>query len=102
MAGQWTPATGVVAVGTVGQPATKRAPGVAGSIEPYDRGVKPGDRARSGEVSGGATSDNPPWSRCTDRLGLRADPWEHGALRLRQTGGELSGPGAARKIQRES
>src|SRR5881392_158016 len=102
MAGQWTPATGVLAVGALVQPATARAAGVTGSIEPDDRGVKPGDQARSGEVSGGTASDDPSRSRCPHRPGLRADHREGGALWLRQTGGKLSRPGAVRKIQRES
>jgi len=67
-AGGWTPATGVVAVGTGGKPATKRAAGVTGSIEPQDRRVKPSHRARSGEVSRGTASDNPSRSRCTGAL----------------------------------
>ena len=38
-------------LGSVGQPATARSAGVAGSIEPNHRGVKPGGGTRSGEVS---------------------------------------------------
>src|SRR5512133_4236779 len=102
MAGKWTPATGVLAVGAVGEAATRRAAGVAGSIEPDDRRIKSGRRARSGEVSGGTASDDPSRSGCTHRTGLRANHREGRALCLRQTGGELSGPGAVGKIQRES
>ena len=40
-------ATGVVPAGSVGEPATARSAGVAGSTEPDDRGAEPGDRARS-------------------------------------------------------
>src|SRR5215831_13704097 len=102
MAGPWTPATGVLAVGALVQPATTRAAGVTGSLEPDNRRTKPGRRARSGEASGGTATDDPSRSGCTDRTGLRADPGEHAALWLRQTGGQLSGVGAVRKIQRES
>src|SRR5215468_488231 len=102
MAGKWTPATGVLPVGAVGEPATKRTAGVTGSIEPQDRRVKPGHRARSGKVSGGTVSDDPSRSRCTYCAGLRGDHRERGTLWLRQTGGELSRPGPAGKIQRES
>ena len=37
----WTRATRSVRVGSVGQPASARSVGVAGSVEPNDRGVKP-------------------------------------------------------------
>src|ERR1700757_1864072 len=102
MAGKWTPATGVLAVGAVDEAATRRAAGVVGSIKPDDCRSKTGRSARSGELSGGPASDDPSRSGCTDRTGLRADHREGGALWLRQTGGELSGPGAVGKIQRES
>ena len=46
-----TPAPGIVPAGSVGQPATARPAGVAGSIEPHHRGVKPGGGTGSGEVS---------------------------------------------------
>src|SRR5689334_13814442 len=102
MAGKWTPATGVLAVGAVDEAATRRAAGVTGSIKPDERRTKPGRRTRSGEVSGGPASDDPSRSGCTHRPGLRADHREGGALWLRQTGGQLSGAGAVGKIQRES
>src|SRR5215472_3828438 len=102
MACKWTSATRVLAVGALVQPATRRVAGVTGSIEPHDRRIKPGRRARSGEVCGGTASDDPSRSGGTHRPGLRADHWECGALWLRQTGGELSGPGAVGKLQRES
>ena len=68
-----TGATGIVSPGAVGQPATARSAGAAGSTEPDDRGVEPGDRAGSGEVSRGAAIDDPSRSRCLNRTGLRAD-----------------------------
>src|SRR5215467_6982469 len=102
MAGKWTPATRVLPVSAVGQPATTRAAGVAGSIESHDRRVKPGHRARSRKVSGGTASDDPSRSRCPHRTGLRADHRERGTLWLRQTGSELSGSGAVGRIERES
>src|SRR5215472_16645413 len=88
MAGKWTPATRVLPVSAVGQPATTRAAGVAGSIESHDRRVKPGHRARSRKVSAGTASDDPSRSRCPHRTGLRADHRKRGTLSLRQTGSE--------------
>ena len=46
-----TRTTGVVPVSPVGEPATARSAGIAGSTEPNDRRTESGDRARSGEVS---------------------------------------------------
>jgi transposase len=46
-----TGATGIIPPGSVGQPATARSAGVAGSAESDHRGTEPGDRAGSGEVS---------------------------------------------------
>ena len=58
VAGAGTGPTGVVPVGSVGEPATARSAGVAGSTEPDDRRANPSNRARSGEVSRGATFDD--------------------------------------------
>src|SRR5580692_713504 len=68
VAGPRTRATGIVPVGSVGQPATARSAGVAGSTEPDDRGVESSDRAGSREVSGGAATEDASRSRCLDRL----------------------------------
>ena len=59
--------------GSVGEPATARSAGVAGSTEPDDRGAEPGDRAGSREVSGGAAAEDASRSGRVDRAGVRAD-----------------------------
>src|SRR5260370_16503326 len=73
VAGTGTRATGIVSAGSVGQPATARSAGLAGSTEPDHRGTEPGDRAGSGEVSGSTATDDV--SRCgsAHRTGLRTD-----------------------------
>src|SRR6185369_14435360 len=97
-----TAATGIVAVGSLGKPASARSAGVAGSTESDDRGVEPGDRARSREVRGGATTDDASGCGCADRTGFRSDYRRYGTLSVREASGELSGIGAAGKVQRES
>src|SRR5438045_4707790 len=97
-----TAATGIVAVGALGKPASARSAGVAGSTESDDRGVEPGDRARSREVRGGATTDDASGCGCADRTGFRSDYRRYGTLSVREASGELSGIGAAGKVQRES
>ena len=86
-------AAGIVSPGTVGQPAPARSAGVAGSTEPDDRGIDPGDRAGSGEVSRSAATDDV--SRCGSayRTGLRTDPRRRRALSVRKAGGQLSRTG---------
>ena len=71
-------------------------------LNPDDRRVKPGRRARSGKVSGGTASDDPSRSGCTDRTGLRADHRRNGTVSVWQADRGLSRPGAVGKIQRES
>ena len=50
VAGTRTAAAGIVSVGTVGQPATRRSAGVASSTEPDHRRTESGARTGSGEV----------------------------------------------------
>ena len=95
-------ATGIVPAGSVGEPAAARSAGVAGSTESDHRGTKPGGRAGSGEVSGGAATDDPSRSGSTHRPGLRADHRRSRALSVRQAGGQLSGTGATGRLQRKS
>src|ERR1700720_3759694 len=57
-------ATGVVSPGSLGQPATARSAGADGSTQPDHHGAEPGDRAGSGEVSGGGAPDDASRSRC--------------------------------------
>ena len=102
VAGTRTRATGVVPVGSVGEPATARSAGVAGSTEPDDRGAESGDRAGSGEVSGGAALADASRSGSADGTGFRADHRESGTLSVWQADGELSGTGAVGGLQRES
>src|SRR6476660_8221989 len=56
---------------SVGEPATARSAGVAGPTEPDDRCTESGDRARSGEASGGPTLADPSRSGSADRTGFR-------------------------------
>src|SRR5271169_2103717 len=86
----------------MGEPATARSTGVDGSTEPDHRGTKSGDRAGSREVSRGAAAKNASRSRCLERTGLRADYRQSGAFSVRQAGGELSGAGAAGRLERKS
>src|SRR5213594_3918530 len=102
MAGQRTTATGIVPVGAVGKSAAAPPAGVAGSTASDDRRVKPGDRARGGEVSGGPAPDDPSRSRPPDRTGVRLNHRQRGAFSVWEAGGQLSGTGATRKVQRET
>src|SRR4029077_18814097 len=97
-----TRATGIVWVGTMGEPATTGSAGVAGSADPDDRGTRSGNRARSGEVSARTAVKNSSRSGCSDRVGVRADHRGSGSVSLRQAGGELSGTGAVGRLQRQS
>jgi hypothetical protein len=54
------------------------------------------------KVSGGAATEDTSRSRCFNRAGLRADHRPDRALSQRQAGGELSGIGAAGRVERES
>src|ERR1017187_10999060 len=65
-----TSATGIIPVGSVGESATARSAGVAGSTEPDHRGAEPGNRAGSGTKSGGATVGDPSWCRSTHCAGV--------------------------------
>src|SRR5580700_7341480 len=56
VAGSGTGATGGGPVSTVGEPAETRSAGVAGPVEPDDRGVDANHRAGSGEKSRGAAA----------------------------------------------
>ncbi len=89
-------------LGSVGQPATARPAGVAGSIEPNHRGVKPGGGAGSGEVSRGAATGDASWRGSTHRIGVRADHRRSRTLSVWQAGGQLSRSGSDGRLQRES
>src|SRR5262249_25123451 len=97
-----TAATGIVPASPVGEPSPAGSAGAAGSTHSDDCGVEPGDRARSRKLPGSATPEDASGCGCVDRTGLRADYRQRGTLSVRQAGGELSGTGAAGKIQRES
>ena len=97
-----TGTTGVVPVSSVGEPATAGSAGVAGSTEPDDRRTESGDRARSGEVSGGTALDDPSRSGSADGTGVRADHRESGSVSVWQADRELSGTGAVGGLERES
>jgi hypothetical protein len=102
VAGPRTAATGIIPVGSMGKPATARPAGVAGSAEPEHRGVEPGDRAGSGEMSRGAATDDASWSRCVNRAGFCADHREGRALSVWEADCELPRTGAVGGFQRES
>src|SRR5258708_35949200 len=102
MAGARTGTTGIVPVGTLGEPATARSAGVVGPTEPNDRRTQSGDRARSGEVSCGPALDDPSRSGSADGTGVRADHRESGSVSVWQADRELSGTGAVGGLERES
>ncbi len=74
---------------------------VAGWAEPDDCRADASDRAGSGEISGSAAVENPPWGRTTDRTGVRADYREGRSVSVWQADRELSGAGAVGGFQRE-
>src|SRR5450631_4901765 len=84
VAGRRTGPTGGVQVSSVGQPATGRSAGVAGSTEPDDRQTDTGDRFGSGEVSRSATPEDASRGRFTDGVGLRGDHRESGPVSVWQ------------------
>src|SRR5215469_5399233 len=102
MARRWTPATGSVPVGSLGQPTPARSIGVAGSTEPDDYRTKSSDRARGRKVSGSAAVDDASRCRSFDRAGLRTDHRRCGPLSMGQAGGQLSRAGTAGRFQWES
>ena len=53
-------------------------------------------------MPGGAATEDTSRSGCLDRTGLRADHRQGRALWLGQAGGQLSGTGTTRRIQRQS
>ena len=71
-------------------------------LNPVDCGPDAGHRTRSRELSGGAAAQNTPWSGRANGAGVCAHTRRRGTLSLRQAGGELSGTGAAGRVQRES
>jgi hypothetical protein len=73
VAGIGTGTTGGIPVSALGQPATGGSAEVAGWAEPDDCRADASDPAGRGEMSGSAAVENPPWSRATDRTGVRAD-----------------------------
>src|ERR1700693_3032412 len=84
-----TSATGIVPVGSLGESATERSVGVAGSTDPDNSGAEPGGGAGSGEVPRGTTTGDPSWCRSTHCAGVCADHRESGPLFVWQAGGEL-------------
>ena len=102
VAGSGTKTTGGIPVSSVGEPATARSAGVAGSTEPDDRRADAGDRAGSGEVSRGAALEDASRSGFADGVGLRADHRESGSVSVWQADRELSGTGAVGGVERES
>src|SRR6202161_611114 len=86
----------------MGQPATGGSAEVAGWAEPDDCRADASDPAGSGEMSGSAAVENPPWGRATDRTGVRADYRESRSVSVWQADRELSGTGAVGGLERES
>src|SRR5271165_2929575 len=95
-------ATGIVPVGSMGEPATARSVGAVGSVEPDYRGAKPGSGTRSGEVPWGAATGDPSRCRSTHRDGIRANHRGSGTLSMWQAGGQLSRSGSNGRLQRQS
>jgi hypothetical protein len=58
--------------------------------------------ARHEPVAGGATTDEPSWSGCSDSIGIRVGHRTAGTFSLRQADRELCGAGAMGGIQRVS
>jgi hypothetical protein len=94
--------TGIVRLGSLGEPAPARFAGVARSAEPDARGVKSGDRSGSREVFRGQAPHDASRSRSTDRTGFRIDRRQRGALSVWEADCQLSRTGATRKVQRKS
>src|ERR1700722_7034343 len=69
--------------------------------EPDECRADASDRAGSGEMSGSAAVENPPWSRATDRTGVRADYRASRSVSVWQADREVSGTGAAGRFERE-
>ena len=86
-------------MGSVGQPPPARSAGLAGSINSNDGRVESGDRARGCPVSGSAATADASRRGRVDRISLRADHGQCGALSVWEAGGELSGISAPGKIQ---
>jgi len=95
-------ATGIVSVGTLGQPTPERSAGVVGSTESEDRGVEPGHRARSGDAAGSAAAADPSGCGRIDGAGVRTDHRRRWTLSMRETDCELCGTGSSREIERQS
>ena len=87
---------------SVGQPATRRPAGVAGSIESNHRGAEPGGGAGSGEVPRGSATGDPSRCRSIHCNGVCADHRESGTLFVWEAGGQLTRSGPAGGPQQES
>src|SRR4029077_5340409 len=77
-----TATVGIVRAGAVGEPATTRSAGLAGSPESGDCGPDAGDRTRSGELPCGAAAENASWSGSVNLAGVCAHTRRRGALSL--------------------
>src|SRR5208283_627241 len=97
-----TSATGIVPVGSVGQPATARPAGVAGSVESNYRGAEPGGGAGSRKAPRSTTTGDPSRCRFTYRNGIRADHRKSRTLPVWKAGRQLSRSGSTGGLQRES
>ena len=95
-------ATRVVSVSPVGESATARLAGVAGSAEPDDCGTERSHRRGSREVSRGAALADASRGGFSDRAGFRVDRRRGGAVPVRQADCELSGTGAVGGVERRS
>src|SRR5262249_31150057 len=98
----WTPATGSVPVGAVGQPTPTRSVGFAGSTEPDDCRTESSDRGRGRKMSCSPAVDDASRCRFSHCAGLRTNHRRCRPLSVWQAGGELSRTGAAGRFQWES
>src|SRR5450432_955082 len=102
VAGSRTGTTGGVPVSPVGELATARPAGVAGSTDANDCRADASHRAGSGEMSRGAAVAHASRGGRTDSIGLRADHRESGSVPVWQADRELSGAGAVGGVERKS
>src|SRR5262249_60184696 len=95
-------ATRVVSLGSVGEPATTRSAGVAGSTQPDHRRAESDHRARSREVSARAALDDASGGGSVNRTGVRANHWKSRTISVWETDRQLSGISAAREVEWKS
>ena len=97
-----TNSVGVVLIGSVGQPAATRTPGVVRPTEPEYPRVECSCGAGSDQATGSAAAHDASWCGFADGTGLRVDRGDPATICLWQADRELCGIGANGRIQRRS